>query len=1125
MNLPINALANWLQDLGLGEYAESFASQKIGFDLLPELLDADLRELGITALGDRKRLLKAIAALRAGTEVEVSPVLAAPTPVPAPPSVARDAERRQLTVMFCDLVGSTALSRRLDPEDLQQVIRRFHETVAAAVAPYDGHVAQLLGDGVLVYFGYPRAHEDDAMRAVRSGLNVLDAVARLRPAADLVLQTRVGIATGLVVVGEVVAGAAAEQTASGETPNLAARLQAVALPGEIVLSDETRRLVGASFAFESTGRLELKGFAVPVEAWRVRGERSVASRFEAQHDTELIEFIGRNSEVSLLLERWNLAREGEGQVVLLSGDPGIGKSRISQTLRERLAAESSATVLLQCSPYFSNSALYPIVQYFERASGIAAADPPALREEKLARLAGPEIPLSSATFGYLLRMLGLPDGGRVGTGAENPQQEKALTLQAPIDLLRGLTQQVPVLMLIEDAHWIDPTTEELVRLTIEQLRGARLLILVTSRPEYLPSWANAANLTRLTLTRLGQRQCAALVDAVTGGKTLPPEVLAEIIAKTDGIPLFVEELTKTVLQSGLLEETPTGYELRGPLPALAIPSTLQDSLMARLDKLAPAKEVAQLGAMIGREFSRQLLAAVLQLPPAELAVALDELVTSELVSRRGTGDETLFTFKHALIRDTAYNSMLRGQRVLRHGQIAAAIERTEPDTVAGQPELLAYHYQAGGNPGAAFGYWRQAGELASARLAGREAIAHYRAALALLPELQARPENDEFELDIQGKLGNLLMQTEGFASPQTAASFTAARELAMRLGQIDKYAMACAGTGTALWAGGRYTEALQLLEHLSADERARLQPMSRVFISLVMAFVKFHLGALADAAAMATDAIRALDEAGPEQWQDIGGADPRVAVRVQLIAINIHRGYLAQAEALSQEVMRVGRERAHPPTQGWALSMARWLAFLKGNPAESVRVAREALALSERLGFKSRIKTGQMLLGRALVAAGEISEGTRLLRSGFTLWTAEGAVASGSEYAAVAADVLIDAGSMADAAEFLAIAEQIESETLERHFEAEILRLRGRLMQAEGQTGQAAERYGQALAAAERQGAKLFSLRAATDIAALLRSQGKAAEAKAVLQPVYDWFTEGFDYPDLVRAKALLDAR
>ena len=1113
----MNDVTQWLQSLGLGEHAPAFVAQGIEVELLPQLGDADLKELGVTMLGHRKRLLMAIAALAPGAGVAAAA---------APLRPVRDAERRQLTVMFCDLVGSTLLAGRLDPEDLQAVVRGYHDAVAAAVAPYDGHVAQLLGDGCLVYFGYPRAHEDDAERALHAAVSVLEAVTGLRPHGAIELQTRIGIATGLVVVGEIGAGtAAAEQTASGETPNLAARLQAHAAPGEIVLSAETRRLVGASFEFESTGELQLKGFVAPIEAWRVRGERSVASRFEAQHESELIEFIGRTSEVSLLLERWDMARGGEGQVVLLTGEAGIGKSRICQTLRERLADERHATVLLQCSPYHSSSALYPVVQYFERTTGITAADSPELRGQKLERLMGPEMGLSPQSHGQLLRLMGAPDGGRLPPAAETPQQEKAQMLQAPIELLRALARQLPVLLLIEDAHWIDPTTEQLGALVVELSRDTRLLVLVTGRPEYTPPWGNPANLTRLALNRLGQRQCVELVGAVTGGRPLPAEVLAEIILKTDGIPLFVEELTKTVVQSGLLEDTPQGYRLRGPLPTLAIPSTLQDSLMARLDRLAPAKEVAQVGAMIGREFSHRLLAAVVRLPAERLSAALDELVRSELVARRGVAPDAAYTFRHALIRDTAYNSMLKGQRVLRHGQIAAAIEQIEPDTIATQPELLAHHCQEGGRAAQALRYWTAAGDLAIGRAANREAVTHHRAALALLPTLNLQgPQLDEVELDLQMKLGNVLMQTEGYASAPVVASFSRARELAARLGRIDQYVVACSGFGASLWAAGRFDEELAVLGQIGPDELARVRPMSRVFHSVALGLVKLNLGALDEAQALVRGALRDLESVPPEHRQDISGVDPRVVALSQSVAICVPMGLLDQADTQTLQAMQIARERGHAPTQAWAFSLARWMAFRRGDWAESIRLSHAGLELAERLGFKAGIGSRRMLLGRAMVASGQVDEGARLLHEGFAMWSAQVSQAGASELAAVAADVLLEAGRIADAETFVRAGEKAQADTPERFFAAELARLRARLSQAAGDHSAAEAGLRHAIEVADRQGAKLFALRGATDLARLLQTQGRTSEGQAVLRPALDTLPEGLEQPDALRAKAALKA-
>jgi class 3 adenylate cyclase len=1108
-------LTQWLESLGLGEHAAAFAAQAIDAELLPELGDADLKELGVTLLGHRKRLLLAISALKPAAR-------SAALDVPFRP--VREAERRQLTVMFCDVVGSTALAARLDPEDLQGLLRDYHEAVARAVGPYDGHVAQLLGDGCLVYFGYPRAHEDDAERAVHAALDVLKVVAALKTRAGVALQTRIGIATGLVVVGEIGAGTpAAEQTASGETPNLAARLQAHAAPGEIVLSDETRRLLGGAFELQPTGALQLKGFAAPVEAWRVQGERSVASRFEAQHESGLIEFVGRGSEVSLLLERWSLAREGEGQVVLLSGEAGIGKSRITQTLRERLAGERHATVVLQCSAVHRSSALYPLIRYFERTAEIAPADTPAQRGEKFARLLGPEMGLSPAARAQLLRLMGAPGDGSAPAPADNPLQEQAQMLQAPIELLRALSRQLPVLLLIEDAHWVDPTTEQLGALAVELARDTRLLLIMTARPEYAPPWGTPSHLTRLTLNRLGHRQCAELVAAVSGGRALPPEVLDQIIAKTDGIPLFVEELTKTVLQSGLLEETAQGLRLRGPLPALAIPSTLQDSLMARLDRLAPAKEIAQVGAMIGREFSRPLLQAVLLLPPPRLDEGLDELVRAGLLGRRGVPPDELYTFHHALIRDTAYNSVLKGQRVLRHAQIAAAIERIEPDTLATHPELLAHHHQEGGQPAAAFRCWRAAGDLAAGRFANREAVMHYRAALALLPALDAA-DRDGIELDLQMKLGTLLMQTEGFSSAATVACHSRSRELAVRLGRNDEYVRACGGYAASLWSAARFDEVLRLLRPLALDDAAPLKPMSRVFLAVLIGLARFSRGELDEARAATEDALRELESMPPADRIDISGVDPRVVALTQSVSVSVHQGLLERADADTRRALAIAQERDHAPSKSWAMSLARWMAYRHGDHETSVRLSQQLLELAERMGFQTRLGSGRILMGRAVVAAGRVDEGTRLLKEGFAMWSSLGAQAGATELVSIAADVLIEAGRMADAEPFVAAGEKVQAETPERHFAAELARLRARLHEAAGALEAAEAGFREAMSSAEGQGGALYALRAAPDRARVLHAHGRAAEAEAVLRPALAALREGLEQADAKRARAVLIA-
>jgi class 3 adenylate cyclase len=671
-------VAGWLDQLGLPEYAPMFAAQAVDREVLAELSDQDLKDLGIP-LGHRKRLLKAIAALAA----EATPPARPESPSPG------TAERRQLTVLFCDLVGSTELSAPLDPEDMGALISAYQACCADVVRRWEGHVAKYMGDGVLAYFGYPRAHEDDAERAVRAGLDLVAAVARLPTGADMPLAARVGIATGLVMVGELIGeGAAQEQAVVGETPNLAARLQALAAPGSAVISQATRRLIGGLFELVDLGPLRLKGFVEPLAAFRVAGEGGAEGRFEALHGQRLTPLVGREHELAMLMERWTRAKDGEGQVVLIAGEPGIGKSRLLRALREELSGEPHLALSHFCSPYHSNSALYPIIVQLERAAGFAPDDGPETKLAKLAALLGQATGQLDEALPLLAALLGIPAGERDPPLSLSPQRQKQRSLEILIEQLAGLARARPVLELYEDLHWVDPSTLELLDLLVERVRSLPVLAVLTYRPEFRPPWAGHAHVTALPLNRLGRRQGAALVERITGGKALPGEILAQIVARTDGVPLFVEELTKTVLESGLLTAAGDHYEFSGPLPPLAIPATLHDSLMARLDRLATVKEVAQAGAVIGREFSHDLLAAVSPLAAAELDAALDQLVAAELVFRRGSPPDATYSFKHALVQDAAYQSLLKSKRQQVHALIVQVLEQRFPDVMDTKPELL-----------------------------------------------------------------------------------------------------------------------------------------------------------------------------------------------------------------------------------------------------------------------------------------------------------------------------------------------------------------------------------------------------------------------------------------------------
>jgi class 3 adenylate cyclase len=709
----------WLGELGLGDYADAFAAEQVAFQDLPHLTDAMLKDIGLP-VGPRARVLSAIDSLLTTAPATTESSNKAESRRPS------GGERRQLTVMFCDLVGSTALSETLDPEDLGSVMASYRKAASDVVARYDGLVAQYLGDGIMVYFGWPSAHEDDARRAVLAGLGIVDAVNSLSTPASL--SVRIGIATGLVVVGAEDEQQGDARLAVGETPNIAARVQGVAAANTVAIAPGTRRLIGGIFDLEDLGSHDLKGVTEQLQIHKVVGEAATESRFEAANVSGLTPFIGRDSEISLMMERWEQAKDGEGQVVLLCGEPGVGKSRISQELRQRVADEPHARLRYQCSPYHTNSAFYPVVSQLESAAGFTRDDTPIDKLRKLEKFVAGTDDAATNHTPLFAAMMSLPGDPYPPLGL-TPEQQKKHTIEAITAQVIGLADNQPALVILEDAHWADPTTLDVFGEIIPRIKNVPVLLLVTFRPEFDPPWAAGGYVSAHTLTRLSRRQGADMVAKVTGGKSLPDEVLDQIVAKTDGVPLFVEELTKTVLEAGYLRDRGDRYVLDGPLPPLAIPSTLQDSLMARLDRLSPVKEVAQIGACIGREFPYELISAISLLSETELDNALTTLAESELIFRSGMPPDATYTFKHALVQDAAYASLLKKRRSAIHQSITRALLRDAPGIVESEPETLAHHFAAGGDAAAASPYWEAAGHRAAESSAHVEAAEHFRQAL------------------------------------------------------------------------------------------------------------------------------------------------------------------------------------------------------------------------------------------------------------------------------------------------------------------------------------------------------------------------------------------------------------
>jgi predicted ATPase/class 3 adenylate cyclase len=1121
-------LAVWLRSLGFEQYEAAFRENAITERLLPSLTAEDLKDLGVSIVGHRRALLNAIADLRSNTNTEVAESAAPATTA----ATARDAaaERRQVTVMFSDLVGSTALSARMDPEDLREVISAYQKCVAETVQRFGGFVAKYMGDGVLLYFGYPQAHEDDAERAVRAGLELVAAVSGLKTHATL--QTRVGIATGLVVVGDLIgSGASQEQAIVGETPNLAARLQSIAEPNGVVIAESTRKLLGNLFELEDLGPRELKGISGVVRSWAALRPASVESRFDALHATGATELVGREEELEILLRRWSRAKSGQGQVVLLSGEAGIGKSRLTAALLQHVAPEPHTRLRYFCSPQHTDSAFFPIISQMERAAGITHADTGQMKLGKLDAVLG----LASASkqdAALFAEMLSLPNDGRYPTLDLPPQERRQKTMEALRRQVDAFERKNPVLMIFEDAHWADPTSLEVFGRTVNRLAKHRVLLLITFRQEFNPPWVGQPHVAALTINRLTRAEVGAMIDRVAGNKTMPATIRQEIIERTDGIPLFVEEMTKAMLEADsqcAAEHAAAAV----PSTAMAVPATLHASLMARLDRLGSAKEVAQIGAVIGREFSYALLSLVAGEPEAKLNAALDRIETAGLLFRQGTPPVASYLFKHALVQDAAYGTLLRDARRALHARIAATLEAHFHDIAENQPELLARHCTEAGLIDKASKLWGKAGQRSLTRSALVEAVEQLTRALTQMATLPGNPALRREEIRLQVALITPLIHVKGYAAPETKAAAEQARlliEQAEALGEPPEDPLLLFSMLYGFWAANYIAFNGDVMRELAARFLAlaeKQEGMVPVMIGhRLMGTSLMCTGDILEARAHYNRAIAFYNPAEHRPLATQFGQDVRVAILSYRSLVLWMLGFPEASLADMEHALADAREIGHAATLMYALFHATLPHVCCGNYETTNTIVDELVALADERGASFWKVQGMRARGQLLTLTHKAADAIQMTTSALTAWRSTGSTAFVQFYLTYLARSYAELGRLDDAGRCIGEAMIAAETTKEKWWEAEVNRTAGEitlLLSPEPDAAKAEALFERALAVSRQQQTKSFELRASMSLARLWRDQGQVQQARELLAPVYGWFTEGFDTRDLKEAKVLLE--
>jgi class 3 adenylate cyclase/predicted ATPase len=1104
-------ITEWLSSHGLSEYADRFAKSRIDLSVLPDLTDDDLKELGIF-LGDRRRILRLIAEFAPKPQSPAMPESRQP----------EEAERRQVTVMFADLVGSTALSTGMDPEDLRDVFAAYSTCAEETVSKFGGTVAQYMGDGILGYFGYPHAHEDDAEQAVRAGLELIAAVTELKTRVPR--QVRIGIATGVVVVGNLT------PSIVGETPNLAARLQSLAKPNMVVISDGTRRLLGHFFELEDLGARDLKGIAAPVQVWAVLRPTSLTNRFEALHRSGMTTLVGREEEYELLRRRWSKAKEGEGQAVLLSGEAGIGKSHLTVAFTERLRGESYIRVRCFCSPQHTNSALHPNIGQMERAAAFARDDALQAKLDKLDTLLR-QTSTSAEDAALFVAMLSLPNDGRYQVLELTPRQRRQKTMDALIGQVEVLSGSAPVLVVFEDVHWADPTSLELLGRLVSNIASHRVLLLISFRPEFEAPWIEQAHVTALALNRLAPGDVEVMIDHLIGNNPLPAAVRQDIIERTDGIPLFVEEMTKAVLETAPEDEARRTAALV-PSPAMAVPASLHASLMARLDRLGGSKELAQIGAAIGREFSHELLAAVACRAEAKLEVQLDRLIRAGLLFRQGVPPDATYLFKHALVQDAAYSLLLREPRRHLHARIAETLESKFSEIAENQPEVLARHCAEAGNIEKAAVLWGKAGQRSAQRSALVEAAEQLKRALNLIKSLPGTPALRREEIKLQVELITPFIHVRGYAAPETRDAEERALlliEQAQALGEPPEDSLLLFSALYGSWAANIVVFNGDAMRELAVEFLALAEKQSATGPPMIghrlMGLSLLHTGEITGGRAHLDRAIALYDPAEHRHLAMRFGQDVGAASLCWRSLALLLLGYPQDALADAVRALKIARESRHSGTLVYVLNFSIFPHVYCGHFAAANALIDEFNILKDQIGSLFWGGWGTVQRGCVLALTGKVTEAVQNITSGIAEMRSTGTTLWMPLFLSSLALANAEAAQLDQAWANIHEAMTTLETTKENWYEAEINRVAGAivLLGTEPDAGKAEAYFASALEVARKQKAKSWELRAAMSMARLWRDQGKREQARDLLAPVYGWFTAGFDTLDLREAKSLLD--